>query len=191
MVQPTHLSPWQSPYVESHDFSNATAERTALEACTEGALGVGDLVTVRQRPSDNAERQGSRDAYDCSGQRCAVGEHQGFSLYVGAAIPAGSKDARERLLRYCLRPSLSLERLSVNRDGQVVYQVKATRRGKATQRIMEPLSFMARLAALVPPESPTECEAAYDDLIVPYENHTCHSPEIRRGTHSPMVPRCG
>ena len=48
-------------------------------------------------------------------------------------------------------PLLSLERLSLGRDGQVVYEVKATRRGKATQRIMDPLSFMARLAALVPP----------------------------------------
>jgi hypothetical protein len=55
------------------------------------------------------------------------------------------------LLRYCLRPQLSLERLSVAPGGKIVYQVKATRRGKATQRIMAPLDFMARLVALIPP----------------------------------------
>jgi hypothetical protein len=175
---------------EDEDLSNESPERTALQACAEGAVGTRGLVTVRQRSRATPE-QGHTDIFDRAGQRCSLGEYQGYSLYVGAAIPAGSKEARERLLRYCLRPSLSLERLSLDRNGQVVYQVKATRRGKATQRIMDPLSFMARLAALVPPESPTECEAAYDDLIVPYENHTCHSPEIRRGTHSPMVPRCG
>jgi hypothetical protein len=136
---------------EDDDFSNEPPERTALEACAEGALGAGGLVTVRQRRSDTAGQQGNTDVYDRSGQRCSVGEYQGYSLYVGAAIPAGSKEARERLLRYCLRPSLSLERLSLNREGQVVYEVKATRRGKATQRVMDPLDFMARLAALVPP----------------------------------------
>ena len=134
---------------EDDDSSNEPRERTALEACTEGALGTGGLVTVRQCPRGTNEQKHT-DIFDRSGQRCAVDEYQGYSLYVGAAIPAGSTEARERLLRYCLRPSLSLERLSLGRDGQLIYEVKATRRGKATQRIMDPLSFMARLAALVP-----------------------------------------
>jgi hypothetical protein len=46
---------------------------------------------------------------------------------------------------------LSLSRLSRRSDGQVVYQVKASRRGKATERVMTPLAFMARISALVPP----------------------------------------
>jgi hypothetical protein len=131
-------------------LSNESPERTALQACAENAVGTRGLVTVRQRSRATLEQRYT-DIFDRTGQRCSLGEYQGYSLYVGAAIPAGSKEARERLLRYCLRPSLSLERLSLDRNGQVVYQVKATRRGKATQRIMDPVSFMARLAALVPP----------------------------------------
>ena len=75
----------------------------------------------------------------------------GYSLYAGNAIEADDKDARERLLRYCLRAPLSLERLSIGPDGNVIYQVKATRHGIETQRIMTPMQFMARLVALIPP----------------------------------------
>jgi hypothetical protein len=153
---------------EDDDLSNEPPERTALEACTEGALGTGGLVTVQQRPRGASGQQGNADVYDRSGKRCAVGECQGYSLYVGAAIPAGCKEARERLLRYCLRPSLSLERLSLDGHGQVVYEVKATRRGKATQRIMDPLSFMARLAALVPP--PRHPLLRYNGVFAPHSD---------------------
>jgi len=72
-------------------------------------------------------------------------------MYAGNAMCAADKDARERLLRYCLRAPLSLERLSIGPDGKVIYQVKATRHGNETQRVMSPMQFMARLVALIPP----------------------------------------
>ncbi len=81
----------------------------------------------------------------------SVGVSHGYSLYAGNAIDAEDKDARERLLRYCLRAPLSLERLSIAPDGNVIYQVKATRHGNETQRVMTPLQFMSRLVALIPP----------------------------------------
>jgi hypothetical protein len=54
-------------------------------------------------------------------------------------------------LRYCLRAPLSLERLSIELHGNVIYQVKATRHGNETQRVMSPMQFMGRLVALIPP----------------------------------------
>jgi len=80
-----------------------------------------------------------------------VGASHGYSLYAGNAIDADDKDVRERLLRYCLRAPLSLERLSIASDGNVIYQVKATRHGIETQRVMTPMQFMSRLVALIPP----------------------------------------
>ena len=41
--------------------------------------------------------------------------------------------------------------MSIGPDGNVIYQVKATRQGNETQRVMTPLQFMARLVALIPP----------------------------------------
>jgi hypothetical protein len=126
------------------DEDEVPPEITAQQACEQSALGVGDLVTVRRKP----EAEPSEDRFD---HRARVAEYLGYSLYVGDAIGATDRAAREKLLRYCLRPALSLSRLSLRRDGQVVYQVKASRRGKATERVMTPLAFMARIAALVPP----------------------------------------
>jgi hypothetical protein len=61
---------------------------------------------------------------------------------------------RERLLRYCARPPLSLERLAVLRDGRVAYELRKPW-GGATHRVMTPLQFLARLAALIsPPRHP-------------------------------------
>jgi len=59
----------------------------------------------------------------------SVGASHGYSLYPGNSIDAEDKDARERLLRYCLRAPLSLERLSV---------------GQPTQRRDAPLSHSQR-----------------------------------------------
>jgi Putative transposase len=70
-----------------------------------------------------------------------------FNLHAGVSIPGGLPAARERLLRYCARPPLALERLSVLDDGRICYRIKDTEQ----VRLMTPMQFMARLAALVPP----------------------------------------
>jgi hypothetical protein len=132
------------------DVSNEAGERSALEACAQSALGPGGLTTVRHR-----DRQVRHDTieheFEYGGGTHRVGECEGYSLYAGEVISEGNPQARERLLRYCLRPPLSLERLSLRADGNVVYQVKATRHGKVTERVMTPMQFMGRLVALIPP----------------------------------------
>jgi hypothetical protein len=69
----------------------------------------------------------------------------------GAKFPTIMRRSRSlpRLVRYCARPCFALDRLSVLADGRVAYRVKyAARRG--THRVMTPLEFLARLAAIVP-----------------------------------------
>jgi hypothetical protein len=132
------------------DVSNDVGERSALEACAQGALGLGGLVTVRHR-GNQAQHDAAEQEFEYRAGRHRVGECEGYSLYAGDVIAEGNPQARERLLRYCLRPPLSLERLSLRADGYVVYQVKATRHGKATERVMTPMQFMSRLVALIPP----------------------------------------
>jgi hypothetical protein len=132
------------------DFSNEAAEYSALEACAQGSLGLGNLVKKRSksRSSHNDADEGGFDQRAVNGR---VGVSHGYSLYAGNTMDADDKDGRERLLRYCLRAPLSLERLSIGPDGNVIYQVKATRHGNETQRVMTPMQFMSRLVALIPP----------------------------------------
>lgn len=46
---------------------------------------------------------------------------------------------------------MSLERLSLASDGRIAYKLKLPGRRGETHRLMQPMEFMARLAALVPP----------------------------------------
>jgi len=130
-------------------ISNEAPKLSALEACAQGSLGLGNLVKKRGRP-----RTSNRGTDEGGFEQRAVNERvavsHAYSPYAGIAICAEDKDARERLLRYCLCAPLSLERLSIAPDGNVIYQVKATRHGVETQRVMSPLQFMARLVALIP-----------------------------------------
>ncbi|HJX53314.1 MAG TPA: hypothetical protein VJ801_11155 [Polyangia bacterium] len=43
---------------------------------------------------------------------------------------------------------------------------------------MDALSLLARLAASVPPETPAECKAGYDNVVVPREDHVGSPPQI-------------
>ncbi len=68
----------------------------------------------------------------------------------GVVVSGTDRDGRERLLRYCARPPLSLERLSVLDDGRIAYAIRKPW-GNETHRVMSPLQFLARLTALIPP----------------------------------------
>ncbi len=56
----------------------------------------------------------------------------------------------ERLCRYITRPPIATRRLSVDAQGRVIYRYKRPFRDGSTHVVLEPLDFMARLAALVP-----------------------------------------
>jgi hypothetical protein len=58
-----------------------------------------------------------------------LGAHyQRFNLHAGVSVPGGLSAARERLLRYCARPPLALERLALLDDGRISYRIKETDR---------------------------------------------------------------
>ncbi|MFT5449919.1 MAG: hypothetical protein ACI9DC_005117 [Gammaproteobacteria bacterium] len=60
------------------------------------------------------------------------------------------REKLERVCRYVARGPIALERLSVDGDGLVVYPLKHAFRDGTTHVLLEPLDFIARLAALVP-----------------------------------------
>jgi len=56
----------------------------------------------------------------------------------------------EHLIRYVARPPLAEERLSILPDGRVAYALKRRWRDGTTAVVLDPLTFLERLAALVP-----------------------------------------
>ncbi len=93
----------------------------------------------------------------------------GFSLNAGVACAPHQRDRLERLCRYITRPALTLERLSTNGAGQVVYQLKTPYRDGTTHFVFEPIEFLARLAALVP--RPRGNLVRYHGILAPNAKH--------------------
>ena len=83
--------------------------------------------------------------------RRGVAQYAGFSLHAGVGVEAEQREKLERLARYVSRPPVSVERLDLTAQGQVRYRLKTPYRDGTTHIVLEPLDFIARLAALVPP----------------------------------------
>jgi len=71
--------------------------------------------------------------------------------HAGLGIEAEQRAKLERLARYVSRPAVSVERLALTPQGRVRYRLKTPYRDGTTHILLEPLDFLARLAALVPP----------------------------------------
>jgi ribosomal protein S27E len=83
--------------------------------------------------------------------RPGVAQYAGFSLHAGIGVEAAQRTKLERLASYVSRPPVSIERLTLTAQGQVRYRLKTRYRDGTTHIVLEPLDFIARLAALVPP----------------------------------------
>lgn len=79
-----------------------------------------------------------------------LARRSGFSLHAATVCEAWRRSRLERLCRYITRPPIATKRLSVDGRGRVVYRYKHPFRDGSTHVVLEPLDFIARLAALVP-----------------------------------------
>ena len=134
------------------------AEPDALEQATQTALRLGQLAHVDERGqvvSPPARR---------TGLRTGTGAHAGYSLHASTVVAAGDREGLERLLRYCARPALSLERLQETKDGRYAYELKYPSLGR-THLVLTPTELLARLSLLVaPPRYPL---VRYGGLFAP------------------------
>ncbi len=86
-----------------------------------------------------------------SEQNNALAQACGFSLHAGIATEADARGKLERLCRYVSRPAVAEQRLALTPRGEVLLKLKTPYRDGTTHLRLQPLDFLARLAALVPP----------------------------------------
>ena len=92
----------------------------------------------------------ARDAAERPTPGPCQAEANGFSLHAGLVVPAGRRDRLERVCRYVLRPPVAAERLELTGDGQVRLSLRPPWRNGTTALVFDPVSFLGRLAVLVP-----------------------------------------
>ncbi len=141
----------------------STGRPSALELCARSALSIGDLRSFREVTGDD---QGGPDSASAKAQgRSSAKGRQGYTLHAGVVAAAGNRADRLRLLRYCARPPLQPERVSLLPDGRVVYRLRHRWPSDKTHSVMAPQQFLARLAALVPP--PQQPLLRYHGVLAP------------------------
>jgi hypothetical protein len=110
---------------------------------------VADGPRAGQRVMTVGEPIDAEAASVIAGRPCAA--VSGFSLHAGVCIPAHAPRPLERLCRYVARPPTATERLSRLADGRLLYRLRHRWRDGTTHVVFEPLEFVQKLAALVPP----------------------------------------
>ena len=77
----------------------------------------------------------------------------GFSLHANTAVAEDNRVGLEKLCSYGMRPPFAQERLSLEADGRVRLDLKRPwpNADGATALIFEPVEFLRRLAAIIPP----------------------------------------
>ncbi len=124
--------------VGEHDDPMATYYAAGVQGRNAEGLGAGAYA-----------RRLRVDAPDsCSHHKPLCASCDGFSLH--ANITVEGSEATERLCRYVARPPIVMDRLSITPAGRVCYRFRRPWRDGTFAIELEPLAFIARLAALVP-----------------------------------------
>ena len=72
-------------------------------------------------------------------------------MHAGVCVSGSDRTALERLCRYVARPAIATERLSELPDGRIAYDLRHPWSDGTTRVVFEPLTFIEKLAALIPP----------------------------------------
>ena len=124
------------------DESSERPAVTAMEACAQIALQRGEFADVRA-----TERVAAIERVKSEG----AAETEGFNVHAVVRIERDDDMGREKLCRYGARPAFAMDRIQRIPGGRIAYRTKAARGQRARCRIMTPIEFLARLAALIPP----------------------------------------
>ncbi len=136
-------------YLEGHADEHALIDPDDEQATLQHALSTALRPPVRPQPTlplgDEPEPPPPASAL------CA--RVAGYSLHAARAVATDDRAGLERLCRYGLRAPFSQRRLSVLPDGRVHYRLAKPWPTPAgvSELVLEPLAFLKRLAALLPP----------------------------------------
>ncbi|MBK8095979.1 MAG: transposase [Planctomycetes bacterium] len=115
-------------------------------AAVQGRTALGpNAGTLDSRPG-----RGTRQVQFRHGPGSLCADLDGFSLHAAVRVRQGRPDRLEHLIRYVARPPIAEDRLSILPDGRVAYAFKKRWRDGSIGVVVDPLTILERLAALVP-----------------------------------------
>ena len=113
----------------------------------------------------------------------ALAEVGGVNIHAKVVVDGRDRKHLERLCRYVARPPLSQDRLELHGDGRVRLGFKPAWRDGTHAVLLDPLDFIGRLCALVPP--PRFHMLRYHGVLAA---HSSPRAEVVLGRESPSPP---
>jgi hypothetical protein len=137
-------------YLEGHQDAHALVDPDDEEATLQHALSTALRPPVRPQ---RALLPGLDDDPEPPPASPLCARVAGYSLHAARVVAAHDRPGLERLCRYGLRAPFSQRRLAYLPDGRVHYRLDKPWPTPAgvTDLVMEPVQFLKRLAALLPP----------------------------------------
>jgi len=155
---------WHLPREEGGEAAQPEPEEPLLAELAPASIE--DRVALGPKRGARVTRLGTRSAvrplFIPSELCCDV---DGFSLHAKVCVGAAYRERLERLCRYVARPPLATERLSLSPEGKVVCRLRCRWRDGTEAVVFDPLTFLERLAALVP--RPRTHLVTYDGVLAP------------------------
>jgi hypothetical protein len=124
------------------------AEQPVLASCY--AASAADVQLLGAAPGQRTAKL-VRPVRAVASPHHALAEHGGVNVHANVAVDGRDRKRLERLVRYVARPPLSQERLERHGDGRVRLRFKAAWKDGTDAILLDPLDFISRLCALVPP----------------------------------------
>jgi hypothetical protein len=149
---------------ERGESESTDTELCAHETCQRLAMRLGRLARVNDKGNAELVARGNTLFEAPSGKKLSA-SYQGMNLEAGVVIEQHNRGALERLCRYILRPTVSLERMRTTLTGQITYKLKYPRKG-ATHLVLDPLEFLGRVAGLIAP--PRLVHLRYAGVLAPH-----------------------
>lgn len=144
------------------------SEHPALASCigasVQHKIGLGERAGQRVRKIGALPYQ--PEDIEFKGPLC--GSLDWFTLHTRTHVEASRRDLLEKLLRYVLRPSLALDRLSLTDDGNVLYRLKTPYRDGTSHILLSPMEIIEKLVAIIPP--PRINLTRYHGCLAPHAN---------------------
>ena len=129
----------QAREVEFYEATDLTADD--VEALTE---------TIRERVLRYLVRQDLLEDWDAD-QMLQWQAHGGFSVHADTRVEDWDRMGLERLVRYCARPTFSLQRLHRLDHETLIYKLPRPDHRGRTEIVLTPHELLQRLADLLPP----------------------------------------
>lgn len=133
------------------DLADLASDAPLLAECA--AASVRGRIATGDRRGHRVLRLGTRDEPQAPTRavKANCAQTEGYNLHAGVRVRAADRGRLAKLVRYILRPPISLERLEKLGDGRFAYRLKQAWSDGTSHVVLTGLELIEKLVALVPP----------------------------------------